>query len=145
MAPKVERAGDDVDRLLDGEEGAAAGVGEARIAVAAVRADVVGAVGGQQLPLRRERHGDGAGRAVDDDGLLPGRAVGADLEMEVVVAGGAHLGAARGGGLEQQACRVGGRGLVDLVLMAVAGVVEEAGCRRDNELRRGIRSGVDAE
>lgn len=138
-------AADGIDRLLQGEEGAAGAVGQAGVAVRAVGAHVVGAVGRQHLAPRRQRKRGDAGGAVDDDGLFPDRAVGADLEMEIVVAGGAHLRAARGAGLEQHAGGVTGGRLVDLVLMAVAGVVEQAGCRGDSEFRGGIRRGIDPE
>ena len=144
-AGEIECSRDDIDRLLDRQERAPARVGEAGVAVAAVGADVVRAIGGEQLALGRQRQSDDAGRAIDDDRFLPGRAVGAHLEMEIVVACGAHLGAARGGGLEQKTCGIAGCGLVDLVLVAGAGVVEEAGFRCDGELRCGVRSGVDAE
>jgi hypothetical protein len=50
--------------------------------------------------------------------------------MKIVVARGAHLGAAGKAGLEQQAGRIARRVLVDLVLVAGACMVEErGGCR----------------
>ena len=53
------------------------------------------------------------------------------LMVQIVVAGQADLRPARKSGLEEQAGGIGGRVLVDLMLMAGAGMIEER-CRRGN-------------
>ncbi len=69
----------------------------------------------QRHGTRARGRGDDLGRVlVDDQRLAPGGAVGADLDVEVIVAAGADLGAAGEAGLQQQACGIGGRVLVDL-------------------------------
>ena len=70
---------------------------------------------GARLADRNARRRDAAGdepgltaRPVELEGIGPDRTVGRDLEVEVVIAGIADLGAAREAGLKQQRCRIGG-------------------------------------
>src|SRR5437870_3089519 len=56
----------------------------------------------------------------------------------------AELGAAGVAGLEQLACRVAGRGLVDLLLVPGADVVEQRGGALDGEAVGAVGGGVDA-
>src|SRR5205823_11585369 len=86
-----------------------------------------------------------AGIAVEDQRLIPGSAVGRDLEVEIVVAGGADLGAAGIAGLEEERGGVSGRMLVELALDAIADVVEKDGSGLHAELVGCIGDGIDAE
>src|SRR5690606_16500449 len=67
------------------------------------------------------------------------------LEVEVVVAGKADLGAARMAGLEDEAAGLPGCGLVELQPVARALMGEEARLGGDREAVDGPRLGVDAE
>ncbi len=77
-----------------------------------------GPVGRREVAAGGQAHGLGAGRAVgepdagvvavDAQGLVPGGAVGADLEPQIVVADQAQFGPAAVAALEQQRQDVGG-------------------------------------
>ena len=70
------------------------------------------------------REGNLARILVDENGFVPGAAVGAHLEMEIIIAGGADLRATGVVRLEEEGGGVGIVGLVDLELMAGAGMIE---------------------
>ena len=148
MAAEIERAEYDIDRFLHGQEGPARAVAKPIIAVAAIGADVIGAVGAEHLAwaaARWKRHFAARGR--DLDALKPGRTVGRDFEVEIVVAGEPDLGAAGEIVLEQQRERLGRALLAHLVAqVAVAAFrhglgdpqrVVELGAERIGRVRRG--------
>ena len=126
-----------IGRVVDRRLGGLVGGHDRRAAherEAALRGDDLGAEG--------KAHG--SRRAIDDQRFLPGRAVRTDLDVKIVVAGETELGAAGVVGLVERARRIAGGGLVDLLLVAVADVVEEAGRALDGEAVGGVGGGIDA-
>ena len=82
--------------------------------------------------------------SIKGDGIVERRTVGTDLDRKIVAAGRAHFGPARKAGLKQQTGRIGGGGLVDLQLMACAGVGEQGRGRRYRQPVGRIRGGRNA-
>lgn len=146
---EIER-GDGVDCFLNCSKSAAS-TGKSRIAVGAERTvHVVGSVCGEEFTPATcssccVRQGDGTCRAVDDDGFVPGRPIGAHLYVPVVVARETELRVSNEVGLKHDACRVSCRSLVDLETVIVALMAKQAGRARDGEPVRRIRDIVDAD